>query len=59
MANFDRVNGPIDMRVWKRRRFENILQRKEILMAGNIKEIHLKDSNQKLRNHICISVCHL
>jgi hypothetical protein len=25
MANFDRVNGPIDMRVWKRRRFENIL----------------------------------
>ena len=25
MANLDRVNGPIDMRVWKRRRFENIL----------------------------------
>ena len=25
MANFDRVNGPIDMRVWKGRRFENIL----------------------------------
>jgi hypothetical protein len=24
MANFDRVNGPIDMRVWKGRRFENI-----------------------------------
>ena len=22
MANFDRVNGPIDMRVWKERRFE-------------------------------------
>ena len=22
MANFDRVNGPIDMRVWKGRRFE-------------------------------------
>jgi hypothetical protein len=26
MANFDRVNGPIDMRVWKERRFENILK---------------------------------
>ena len=26
MANFDRVNRPIDMRVWKRRRFENILK---------------------------------
>ena len=26
MANFDRVNGPIDMRVWKVRRFENILK---------------------------------
>ena len=25
-ANFDRVNGPIDMRVWKGRRFENILK---------------------------------
>ena len=25
MANFDRVNGPIDMTVWKERRFENIL----------------------------------
>ena len=24
MANFDRVNGPIDMKVWKGRRFENI-----------------------------------
>ena len=23
MANFDRVNGPIDMRVWKGRPFEN------------------------------------
>jgi hypothetical protein len=26
MANFDRVSGPIDMRVWKGRRFENILK---------------------------------
>ena len=26
MANFDRVNGPIDMRVWRGRRFENILK---------------------------------
>ena len=28
MANFDRVNGPIDtcMRVWKGRQFENILK---------------------------------
>jgi hypothetical protein len=26
IANFDRVNGPIDMRVWKGRRFENILK---------------------------------
>ena len=26
MANFDRVNGPIEMRVWKGRRFENILK---------------------------------
>jgi hypothetical protein len=26
MANFDRVNGPIDMRVWKGRRFEIILK---------------------------------
>jgi hypothetical protein len=26
MANFDRVNRPIDMRVWKGRRFENILK---------------------------------
>jgi len=26
MANFDRVNGSIDMRVWKERRFENILK---------------------------------
>jgi hypothetical protein len=26
MANFDRVNGPIDMRVWKGHRFENILK---------------------------------
>ena len=26
MANFDRVNGSIDMRVWKGRRFENILK---------------------------------
>ena len=27
MANLYRVNGPpIDMRVWKRRRFENILK---------------------------------
>ena len=26
MANFDRVNGPIDMRVWKGCRFENILK---------------------------------
>ena len=26
MANFDRVNGPIDLRVWKGRRFENILK---------------------------------
>ena len=26
MANFDRVNGPIDMKVWKGRRFENILK---------------------------------
>jgi hypothetical protein len=26
MANFDHVNGPIDMRVWKGRRFENILK---------------------------------
>ena len=25
MANFDRVNKPIDMRVWQGRRFENIL----------------------------------
>jgi len=24
MANFDRVNGPMNMRVWKGRRFENI-----------------------------------
>ena len=23
MANFDRVNGPIDMKAWKERRFEN------------------------------------
>ena len=26
MANFDRVNGPIDMRVWKGCQFENILK---------------------------------
>ena len=26
MANFHRVNGPIDMRVWKGRRYENILK---------------------------------
>jgi hypothetical protein len=26
MANFDRVNGPIDMRVWKGCRFEIILK---------------------------------
>jgi hypothetical protein len=26
MANFDRVNGPVDMRVWKGRRFENIVK---------------------------------
>ena len=26
MANFDHVNGPIDMRVWKGRLFENILK---------------------------------
>jgi hypothetical protein len=26
MANFDRVNGPIDMRIWKGRRIENILK---------------------------------
>ena len=26
MANFGRVNGPIDMKVWKGRRFENILK---------------------------------
>ena len=26
MANFDPVNGPIDMRVWKRRQFGNILK---------------------------------
>ena len=26
MANFDRVNGPIDMKVWKGCRFENILK---------------------------------
>jgi hypothetical protein len=26
MANLYRVNGPIDMRVWKRRRFENIIK---------------------------------
>jgi hypothetical protein len=26
MANFDRVNGPIDMRVWKGGRCENILK---------------------------------
>ena len=26
MAIFGRVNGPIDMRVWKGRRFENILK---------------------------------
>jgi hypothetical protein len=25
-GKFDRVNGPIDMRVWKGRRFENILK---------------------------------
>ena len=26
IANLYRVNGPIDMRVWKGRRFENILK---------------------------------
>jgi hypothetical protein len=26
MANFDRVNRPIDIRVWKGRQFENILR---------------------------------
>jgi hypothetical protein len=26
MANLYHVNGPIDMRVWKGRRFENILK---------------------------------
>ena len=26
MANFDRVNGPMDMRVWKGRRFEIIVK---------------------------------
>ena len=26
MANFDRVNGPMHMRVWRGRRFENILK---------------------------------
>jgi hypothetical protein len=26
MENYDRVNGPKDMRVWKGRRFENILK---------------------------------
>ena len=26
MENFGRVNGPINMRVWKGRRFENILK---------------------------------
>jgi hypothetical protein len=26
MPSFDRVNGPMDMRVWKGRRFENILK---------------------------------
>ena len=26
MANFDRVNRPMDMRVWKGCRFENILK---------------------------------
>ena len=26
MANFDRVNGPIYMRVWKGRLFENFLK---------------------------------
>jgi hypothetical protein len=26
MANLYRINGPIDMRVWKGRRFENILK---------------------------------
>jgi len=30
MANFDRVNGPIDMRVWKGRRFENILDGRDL-----------------------------
>ena len=31
MANFDRVNGLIDMRVWKGRRFENILKLDRVL----------------------------
>jgi len=26
MANFEPINGPIDMRVWKGGRFENILK---------------------------------
>ena len=26
IENFDRVNGPINMRVWKGRRFESILK---------------------------------
>jgi hypothetical protein len=34
MANFDRVNGSIDMRVWKGRRFENILKLDRDIMTS-------------------------
>jgi hypothetical protein len=35
MANFDRVEGPIDMRVWKGRLFENILKFEIVLAFRN------------------------
>ena len=31
MANFDRVNGPIDVKVWKGRRFEIILKLNRVI----------------------------
>ena len=43
----DRVNGPIDMRVWKERRFENILKLIAIINERNNFRIYsMEDSYQ-------------
>ena len=58
MANFDDVNGPIAMRVWKGRRFENILKLDRDLRLMTSVDADLRSGRRSESYHIANSSWH-